>query len=503
MKKYGKKNTKKINTAINDGKILHITTSLADNAKAKDTEFLDYCNVDEGDQIVVEGIYGGIISGDALVTDRFIRSETPSDSFFISPFVCEQRKMVSLDAKCWYRDGVDLRYMTKSVQEVFDKNRGICEHWVAKPEFFDLYGKLLLRVRKNNTGKNSESRDEVAFFVRKVEIYSFSTGISFLVVRIEYGENEPFDSMVDLASNLGNKIAKGGNSSRWIYIDSETREEIDVHKSVMKLISRGTSNNAQGINWFDTSTNQKCNTFHRIIVDRRKKGDVDRLCKMARGFGVSSTIDKKTMNTYSPGNGRKWVIDTNGIASLTWLNGDKENNYDKEFLSGTYQGNLIRYYLPVYILALHEREAFLDYNRRAVIFWREPRKLQELRKSILRFSIWSASNTISTESNYQKFYQELHKELSLESLEQDVAQVVEQVDDYEERKADKRMNGLLAGIGFLTLFSVLVDGTDFLEKLQHTGTDGIDMLDLVHIGFYLVIVGIVLFVWWIGFKRDK
>ena len=80
---------------------------------------------------------------------------------------------------------------------------------------------------------------------------------------------------------------------------------------------------------------------------------------------------------------------------------------------------------------------------------------------------------------------------------------MEQVDEYEERKADKKMNGLLAGIGVLALFSVLVDGSDFIEKIQGHGIDGVDMGDCLHLLFYLAIAAVIFFVWFFGFKRDE
>ena len=489
---------KRILGIIPKKKILHLTYALSPDAKAKNTENLHFVSIDENERITIRGVYGAFTSEGYVTTEPYT-----SESIFISPFTVESRKLLDLQGDAWEKTPVELRYPTNAVQEVFREDSGVCKHWVAKKNSFPILHIPISRMSRSESGNDDRVRDPISFFIRKVELYSFTTGISFLVVRIEYGGDESLDHMVDLSGHLSNNLAKEKKESHWVYVNGITGDNLDIREAVISLVENSTMNGADRLLWFNSSTNEKCNSFHRIVLEHKEDGFKDNLCRLAKGTGTSSPGRDKWMNYYAADKDRRWAVDTNGVASLTLLTDGKTTNDNRYFLSNTYQDNLIQNYFPVYLLALHEREAFLDFNHLAVSNWNDLGKLRKLRKKLLLFSTWSASNTISTESNYQRFYRELHKELSLKSLEQDVAQVVAQVDEYEERRADKRMNGLLAGIGVLTLFSVLVDGTDFIEKLQGQGTENVDMWDIGHLLFYGIIVGIIVFVILIGYMRRK
>ena len=130
-------------------------------------------------------------------------------------------------------------------------------------------------------------------------------------------------------------------------------------------------------------------------------------------------------------------------------------------------------YFYIFILALHEREILLKDNYYAVKYRNNPKKLIAMKNQLLTVDILYSFNTISIESSYQRFYTGLVEIFNLENLRSDIRNVVENVESHVNDKKDRKVNAVLTAISILAIFSVLMDGIGFADRIESGDPFGI------------------------------
>lgn len=174
-----------------------------------------------------------------------------------------------------------------------------------------------------------------------------------------------------------------------------------------------------------------------------------------------------------------------GVVSLSYcLPG--ENNY---FVTEQYTKNVRNYYFLLYMILLHQRQVLLHYNYLAVKEQNDMKKLEQIKKELIRFRINFAYKTVSDEASYQKFYHGMYQCLYLDSLNADIQDVIDRVTEYQDFANEKGMNRALALIAMFGIFSALSDGIGFVDRLSQGGPLGaVHWLVVVFILIIIVLV---------------
>ncbi len=466
----------KLSGIVDDNKTHHITISLGPDAKAVDTGMLDFVPIEP---IELTGIFGVFCED---YSKPFCGS--PSNAFlgkYIVPFSISPNKdgkAVELGTMNWKPKKVNLRYLASYIREVFSSDNGIVRAYSLSEdsscEFLNGYkGKTFI------IDGQEDKRYEIS--LNGVEVYSFATGICFLVVSVGFDPYLERNAILELSSILS-FMFRVGNIDEGL---NSTNEKTKLACNIMKLVTDGIN---RKVEWFPSAENKKCNALLRYVSDTQRDDDYEMAYRLSRGFKDSAYVSRSvsediTRKVYTPIDDRFWMIDSNAIAVFSYL----DKNSDINFIRNAFPANVDNYYFHEYLLALHEREGFLIYNTRAVKNWNNMKELIKLKREILQLDIWSTYNAVSTDSYYQELYDKLYKELRLEQLESDVEEVVSKAKEYDDDIKEKRTNSMLTAIGLLAIFSALIDGTDFVWKICEPGKE--NLLSVGHIIVYFFVVG--------------
>ncbi|MGG3563200.1 hypothetical protein ABES03_16530 [Neobacillus rhizosphaerae] len=141
-----------------------------------------------------------------------------------------------------------------------------------------------------------------------------------------------------------------------------------------------------------------------------------------------------------------WGVSLEGLANLAYLT---ENDVTNDFFSSNYIGNLEISYFYIYILALHQRYAFLALNVEASEISKgedetiidentSEAKVLKLRKEINFLILRGFFKHVSSVTHQQALYEVIAKNLSIEELKQDIHSEMEALASLAELQAAKR-----------------------------------------------------------------
>jgi len=118
------------------------------------------------------------------------------------------------------------------------------------------------------------------------------------------------------------------------------------------------------------------------------------------------------------------------------------------------------------MILLHQRQVLLHYNYLAVKEQNDMKKLEQIKKELIRFRINFAYKTVSDEASYQKLYDGMYECLSLDSLNSDIQDVIDRVTEYQDLSKEKGINKALALIAMFSIFSAFADGLALVDRLM-------------------------------------
>lgn len=310
----------------------------------------------------------------------------------------------------------------------------------------------------------------------QVKILYFNTGFGFLIYQINHQE-DGIEAIANKSFALLRAFVSGRKSGKQVRLSvlgpsgvegvEPTEKELNINSITNQLLEIRGKNK---IELFPTSCKNQCYVYHRILLANPiSEEETERyLLLLRKGFhtrfvthedGEDNVFDyywRQSKNLY-------WGGSMKGVVSLSFCT-PGEDNY---FVTRQYPNNVRNDYFLLYMILLHQRQVLLYYNYIAVKEQNNMKKLEHIKKELIRFRINFAYKTVSDEASYQKFYLGMYDCLSLESLNCDIQDVIDRVTEYQDFSNEKSMNRVLALIATFSIFSALADGIGFADNLKN------------------------------------
>ncbi len=141
-------------------------------------------------------------------------------------------------------------------------------------------------------------------------------------------------------------------------------------------------------------------------------------------------------------------------------------------------------YLMIYLLALHERIALLNFISRSIYLNEDDtskentESFEDLRNELNKFQSFFIYDVVSDDARYQIFYEKLEDFFGTKKLESDVSNVIKESDRREretiakeEEKRGQRLTAFITLLTVLTIFSVIDDILDLADSISNPGND--------------------------------
>ena len=304
---------------------------------------------------------------------------------------------------------------------------------------------------------------ELQLFIHDVEIILFETNVGFVIFGLEYGKSASVETMID-----GNYLCK--NFSRHdinlFYRQKYYQEtkQIDIN---LGRIAGEITKHLDVLSFFDNKV-QPANrlaashalVFNAVILDKEfsKKNDFMHELKkylffMRRSFKGSykpapaefeiennPEVMQFFENSY-------WGVSLEGLANIVYLVDDENTN---KFFMGGYSGNLKNTYFYLYILALHQKYALMQFFSTATQLpytdsaLADPDntlldELNSLRRKIAHFIMRSYFGQVSNITHQKKLYEAIRQTLGIREMLDELHFELEQLAALTEMEEQKRL----------------------------------------------------------------
>jgi len=477
-----------------DDRKFHITVSHSEESTPKETENIEFEEISKPFRIRMK--FGGM---DRKGKVKY-KVHPKKGVKYIVPFFDEtylEDSYFNLRSDVWQKKDIRFKYLTQYISEIFTPERRLASvYTLNKEKYKECFG-----INQNGSlfveFKNIKSEIDLC----ELELYRFVSGVNFIVYSIEYEaeDKETLNNNYVLSFLLAGRGIKGA-------LKKADDRIVNVMEDVLKKIIP----NYSAGRLFENNDNKKCFAYHRMYRESESSESVEQqftkefLAKLSKGFNSATTEDyisddAKWFPAGVHGN-RMWVFDSNSIVSASVQKAKTQEN-GEDFIRKVYQGNVDKEYFVCTILALQERECYLHYNAEAIRNMKNPKKLKELKKEILKLSVWTAYNVVSTENKYQTYYEKVYAALGLDKLENDVEEIVSKLNENEVAEHDRKLSIFLAVISVLAVVSTIKDAVDFVERCY--GDEAAIMFDQVHVGMYAFFtVGIMIAIYFLFKKKD-
>jgi len=408
-----------------------------------------------------------------------------SESFFIIPFYYSGKKVFE---KCvsdnWSKDKSYNHWFLAKHIDAFDKgeeDERIFTYYTLKTDAYQSYGlpnpNQEIKITSDLiVDDNNIMPEEFTMKIYQIKLLYFSTGFGFLIYKIDH-RDDGIETIINKSFALLRAFVPNRKSGKQVrfhaQISSEnnsgdvTEEEINIINITNKLLElKGKKNKVE---LFPISCKNQCYVYHRIqLAEPMSDEDVkSALLYLRKGFHRTFIIYEEEENSicdfiWRQNKNLYWGGSMKGLVSLSYcLPG--ENNY---FVTNQYINNVRYQYFLLYMILLHQRQVLLHYNYLAVKEQNDMKKLEQIKKELIRFRINFAYKTVSDEASYQKLYDGMYECLSLDSLNSDIQDVIDRVTEYQDLSKEKGINKALALIAMFSIFSAFADGLALVDRLM-------------------------------------
>lgn len=407
-----------------------------------------------------------------------------SESFFLVPFYYSGKKAFEKSiGENWDKEQSHTHWFLAKHIDAFDKGKDherIFTYYTLKEATYQYYGLPNryedIRITSDLIVDDDRLPEQFTMKIFQIKILYFTTGFGFLMYQIDHGEDE-IETITNKSFALLRAfvpIRKSGKQVKlYVSMPSENEslelkdQELDLISISNQLLDLGGKKDV--IELFPTSCKSQCYVYHRIQLAKPKaEEEVERdLCYLRKGFHTSFSIHEEQEDSifdfkWKQNRNLYWGGSMKGVVSLSYCI-PGENNY---FVTKQYSNNVRNDYFLLYMILLHQRQALLFYNYMAVKEQNSMKKLERIKKELIRFRINFEYKTVSDEASYQKFYHGMYECLSLESLNADIQDVIDRVTEYQDFSNEKSMNRVLALIAMFSIFSAFADGTGFADRVE-------------------------------------
>jgi hypothetical protein len=323
-----------------------------------------------------------------------------------------------------------------------------------------------------NTSQNfylmDENGEEVTNFkITKVYLYLFETQIGFLLYDIKHNSND-LETIILTNYHLKHLNhmynAKLYNQKEYFLFFKKKAKPISELTMDFRTLSEISGNilNELHMHTYFTNSNSNPETaviYNFMLLDKMFLREPQwenklklALFKLRKGYKNSylpSPLEFDIVNnpqTIQLFKNSYWGVSLEGLANLAYLT---ENNVTNDFFTSNYTGNLEISYFYIYILALHQRYAFLALNVEASEINKDEdetvidvnsseAKVLKLRKDINFLILRGFFKHVSSVTHQQALYEVIAKNLSIEELKQDIHSEMEALASLAELQAAKR-----------------------------------------------------------------
>lgn len=404
-----------------------------------------------------------------------------SESFFIIPFYYSGKKAFeNYLGENWYKEqSHNYWFLAKHIDAYDKRNERIFTYYTLKAAAYQNYGlpKAGENIRIVSDLISDKLPEQYKLKISRIRILYFNTGFGFLIYQINHVEDD-IETITNKSFALLHAFVENRKSGRQVKLfalmpsensgEPEERELSILAVSNQLLTSEGRKSK---IELFPISCKNQCYVYHRILlsgpVAENEENHLERdLLYLRNGFHRSFEINEEEENdifsfSWKQGRNMYWSGSMKGVVSLSFCI-PGENNY---FVTEQYTKNVRNYYFLLYMILLHQRQVLLHYNYLAVKDQNDMKKLEQIKKELIRFWINFAYKTVSDEASYQKFYHGMYQCLYLDSLNSDIQDVIDRVTEYQDFANEKGMNRALALIAMFGIFSALSDGIGFADRI--------------------------------------
>jgi hypothetical protein len=342
---------------------------------------------------------------------------------------------------------------------------------------------------KSRVLKGTEKAEEFTFYLGKISMLMFRTGIGFLIINIKHDLNETINIIADKSFSLTRfytkESAKSGKEKEltFYYVEHDDKTKQLHHKyfsltsTVNKLLMVNNTEEDK-INVFPSSNKNECNIFHRIMINEVPTEEElnSKLYLLRRAFHstfytnkMDATVDNATDFIYQTHYNNYFSFCQRGLVCLYYP------QKNREVFGNHFKNNVMRDYFFIYLFLLHERQALFYYNSIILTSRRNSGKLVMMKKKLINFRINYSYKVISDEVSYQNFYNILYQSFSLNDLNADIQDIIDRATEHQTNIHENSTNTALAILALFGIFSAFDSSMAFIDRLNST-----DPLTLLH-----------------------
>lgn len=151
---------------------------------------------------------------------------------------------------------------------------------------------------------------------------------------------------------------------------------------------------------------------------------------------------------------------------------DKDEGYktSKKFINEVFSQNIEQSYFPLYMLLLNQRLMLLLSMYKSMNNKDNIKVLRKIQKDLIQFKMVASFNIVSNTSIYQCVYDKVYEVLRIDRLYKDVDEInqrIVQENESDDTKRESVINFALAGLSVLSIFSAVVDFSDFWQQFRN------------------------------------
>lgn len=407
-----------------------------------------------------------------------------SESFFLVPFYYSGKKAFEKAiGEDWDKEQSHNHWFLAKHIDAFDKGKDkerIFTYYTLKEAMYQHYGipnpNEDITITSDLIVDEDRLPDIYTMRISQIKILYFTTGFGFLIYEINHCEDE-IETITNKSFALLRAFVPVRNSGKQVKLsvsltgDNESSQVINRELNLISITDRllEVGGKKDQIELFPTSCKSQCYMYHRIQLAKPiAEEEIERdLLYLRKGFHTSFSIQEEQEDNifdfkWKQNKNLYWGGSMKGVVSLSYCI-PGEDNY---FVAKQYGHNVRSDYFLLYMILLHQRQVLLYYNYLAVKDQNSMKKLEGIKKELIRFKINFAYKTVSDEASYQRFYDGMYECLSLESLNSDIQEVIDRVTEYQDFSNEKSMNRVLALIAMFSIFSAFADGTGFADRVK-------------------------------------
>lgn len=314
---------------------------------------------------------------------------------------------------------------------------------------------------------NEKNEEVTNFKITKVSLYLFETQIGFLVYDVKH--NSPDLEKIILTNYylkhlnhlFRSHLYNQAEFFSYFKKNAKPIDELTKNFRTLSEISGNILNELQIITYFTNSQNgpETAIVYNFMLLDKMFTREPEwenklklALYKLRKGYKDSYQPPPMEFDTdHNPQiiqlfKNSYWGVSLEGLTNLVYLT---DNQVTNDFFTSNYTGNLEISYFYIYILALHQRYAFLALNVEASEISKGENetniddnaaetKILKLRKDINFLILRGFFKHVSSVTHQQTLYEAIAKNLSLEELKLDLHSEMEALASLAEMQAAKR-----------------------------------------------------------------